>query len=55
MTEQEAIARGVIRWGKRYRFSEYVRLQAEVNGSLTDLGRELAVMNVTHIQLPSDR
>jgi len=39
----------------RYRFSEYVGLQAEVSGPLTDVGRELAVMNVTHIQLSPDR
>src|SRR5215204_571092 len=30
----------------QYRFSEYVGLQAEVSGPLTDVGRELAVMNV---------
>ena len=82
MTEQEAIARGVIRreevpflseYGTayvlydepdasysyaiksdRYRFSEYVGLKAEVSGPLTDVGRELAVMNVTNIQLSPD-
>jgi hypothetical protein len=39
----------------RYRFSEYVGLRAEVSGPASDVGRELAVMNVTHIQLSSDR
>jgi len=83
MTEQEAIARGVIRreevpflpqYGTAYvlyddeddnysyaiksdtyRFSEYVGLRAEVSGPVSDVGRELAVMNVTHIQLSPDR
>src|SRR5215208_8119174 len=32
----------------QYRFSEYVGLQAKVSGPLTDVGRELAVMNVTN-------
>ena len=39
----------------RYQFSEYVGLQVEVSGPLTDVGKELAVMNVTHIQLTSGR
>ena len=39
----------------RYRFSEYVGLQAEVRGPVSDVGRELAVMNVTHIQLSTER
>jgi hypothetical protein len=39
----------------KYRFSEYVGLKAEVSGPLTDVGRELAVMNVTNIQLSPDR
>jgi hypothetical protein len=83
MTEQEAIARGVIRreempflpqYGTAYvlydeendkysyaiksdlyRFSEYVGLQAKVRGPLTHIGREIPVMNVTHIHLPHDR
>jgi hypothetical protein len=38
-----------------YRFSEYVGLRAEVSGPVSDVGRELAVMNVTHIQLSPDR
>ena len=82
MTEQEEIARGVIRreetpflseYGTAYvlydeegdnysyaiksdiyRFSEYVGLKVEVSGPLTDVGRELAVMNVTRIQLSPD-
>ena len=39
----------------RYRFSEYVSLRAKVTGPVTDVGRELDVMNVTHIQLSPDR
>ena len=39
----------------RYRFSEYVGLKAEVSGHISDVGRELAVMNVTHIQLSTER
>ena len=39
----------------RYRFSEYVGLKAEVSGPVSDVGRELAVMNVTRIQLSPDR
>ena len=39
----------------RYRFSEYIGLRAEVSGQLTDVGKELAVMNVTHIQLSTER
>ena len=39
----------------RYRFSEYIGLRAEVSGLLTDVGKELAVMNVTHIQLSTER
>jgi 3-oxoacyl-[acyl-carrier protein] reductase len=35
----------------RYRFSEYVGLQTEASSPLPDVGKELAVMNVTHIQL----
>jgi hypothetical protein len=38
-----------------YRFSEYVGLRAEVSGQVSDVGKELAVMNVTHIQLSPDR
>ena len=36
----------------RYRFSEYVGTHVEVTGPVTDIGRELLVMNVTHIRLP---
>jgi hypothetical protein len=82
MTEQEAIARGVIRreevpflseYGTayvlydeqedaygyaiksdEYRFSEYVGLQAEVSGPVSEVGKELALMNVTHIRLSPD-
>jgi len=39
----------------KYRFSEYVGLQAKVSAPVTDVGRELPVMNVTHIQLSPDR
>ena len=35
----------------KYRFSEYVGLKAEVSGPVSDVGKELAVVNVTHIQL----
>ena len=38
-----------------YRFSEYVGLRAEVSGPVSDVGSELAVMNVTHIQLSPKR
>ena len=38
----------------QYRFSEYVGLQAKVSGPVTDVGRELPVMNVTRIQLSPD-
>jgi hypothetical protein len=38
-----------------YRFSEYVGLQAEVSGPVSDVSKELAVMNVTHIELSPDR
>ena len=36
----------------QYRFSEYVGSHVEVTGPVTDVGKELPVMNVTHIQLP---
>ena len=39
----------------KYRFSEYVGLRAEVSGPVSGVGKELAVMNVTHIQLSPDR
>ena len=39
----------------RYRFSEYVGLQTEASSPLPDVGKELAVMNVTHIQLSPAR
>jgi hypothetical protein len=35
----------------RYRFSEYVGHLVEVTGAVTDIGRELPVMNVTFIQV----
>jgi len=38
-----------------YRFSEYVGLRADVSGPVSEVGKELAVMNVTHIQLSPDR
>ena len=38
-----------------YRFSEYVGLRAEVTGRVSEVGKELAVMNVTRIQLSPDR
>jgi hypothetical protein len=38
-----------------YRFSEYVGLRAEVSGPVSDVGREVAVMNVTRIQLSPAR
>jgi hypothetical protein len=38
-----------------YRFSEYVGLRAEVSGQVSEVGKELAVMNVTHIRLSPDR
>jgi hypothetical protein len=39
----------------KYRFSEYVGLRAEVTGRVSEVGKELAVMNVTRIQLSPDR
>jgi hypothetical protein len=39
----------------KYRFSEYVGLQAEVSGPVSGMGKQLAVINVTHIQLSPDR
>jgi len=39
----------------KYRFSEYVGLQAQVSGQVSEVDKELAVMNVTHIQLSPDR
>ena len=39
----------------KYRFSEYVGLKAEVSGHVSDVSKELAVMNVTHIQLSAER
>ena len=39
----------------KYRFSEYVGLQAEVSSPVSDAGKELVVMNVTHIQLSTER
>jgi len=38
-----------------YRFSEYVGLRADVRGPVSEVGKELAVMSVTHIQLSPDR
>jgi hypothetical protein len=38
----------------KYRFSEYVGLRADVSGPVGDVGKQLAVMNVTHIQLSPD-
>ena len=35
----------------RYRFSEYIGLRVEVSGPVTDVGREIPVMSVTHVQL----
>jgi hypothetical protein len=40
---------------EEYRFSEYVGLRVEVSGPVSDVGREVAVMNVTRIQLSPDR
>ena len=37
----------------RYRFSEYVGLLAEDSGPVSEAGKELAVMDVTRIRLPS--
>jgi hypothetical protein len=37
-----------------YRLSEYVGLRAKVSGPVSEVGKELAVMNVTHIQLSPD-
>jgi hypothetical protein len=34
-----------------YRFSEYVGLRAEVSGPASDVGRELAVIDVNHLEL----
>ena len=39
----------------KYRFSEYVGLRTEVGGPVSDVGRELAVMNVIHIELSPER
>ena len=39
----------------KYRFSEYVGLRAEVSGPASDVGKQLAVMNVTRIQLSPKR
>ena len=39
----------------KYRFSEYVGLRAEVSGPVSEVGKELAVMNVTSFQLSSAR
>jgi len=39
----------------RYGYSAYVGLLTEVSGPLIDVGKELAVMNVTHLQLSSAR
>ena len=39
----------------KYRLSEYVGLRAEVSGPVSDVGREVAVMNVTRIQVSPDR
>jgi hypothetical protein len=38
-----------------YRFSEYVGIRADVSGPISEVGKELAVMNVTRIQLSPDR
>jgi hypothetical protein len=38
-----------------YRFSEYVGLQVEVSGPVREVGKELTVMNVTHINLSPNR
>ena len=38
-----------------YRFSEYVGLRAEASGPVSDVGKELAVLNVTRIRLSPDR
>jgi hypothetical protein len=34
----------------KYRFSEYVGLQAEVSAPVSEVGKELTVMNFTRIQ-----
>jgi hypothetical protein len=34
----------------RYTYCEYIGLQTDVSGPLTDVGKELAVKNVTHFQ-----
>jgi endo-1,4-beta-D-glucanase Y len=34
-----------------YRFGEYVGLRAEVSGPVSDVGKGLAVLNVTRIRL----
>jgi len=38
-----------------YRLSEYVGLQVEVSGPVREMGKELTVMNVTHINLSPNR
>jgi len=38
-----------------YRLSEYVGLQVEVSGPVREVGKELTVMNVTHINLSPNR
>jgi hypothetical protein len=38
-----------------YRFSEVVGLQVEVSGPVREVGKELTVMNVTHINLSPNR
>jgi hypothetical protein len=52
--EEEDAYRYAIK-SEEYRFSEYVGLRAEVSGPVSDVGREVAVMNVTRIQLSPDR
>jgi len=37
------------------RFGEYVGLRAEVSGPVSEVGKELAMMNVTRIQLSPKR
>ena len=39
----------------KYRFGEYVGLRVEVSGPVSEVGKELAVMNVTRIQLSPKR
>jgi hypothetical protein len=40
---------------EEYRFGEYVDLRAELSGQVNEVGKELTVMNVTHIRLSPDR